>query len=48
MNNVEAATALVSMYGQLSKLEADRGHTPALEYAEAISIAIMALRSDIE
>jgi hypothetical protein len=44
MTNLEAASSLVEMYGRLTKLEDYRGGTVAPEYAEAVSLAIMALK----
>jgi hypothetical protein len=44
MNNLEAASSLVEMYGHLTILEDHRGCLVAPEYAEAISLAIMALK----
>lgn len=44
MTNLEAASSLVEMYGRLTKLEDHHGSTVAPEYAEAVSLAIMALK----
>lgn len=44
MTNLEVASSLVEMYGHLSTLEANRGCVVAPEYAEAVSLAIMALK----
>lgn len=46
MTNLEAASSLVEMYGHLTKLEDHRGCIVATEYAEAISLAIMALKEN--
>jgi hypothetical protein len=46
MNNLEAASSLVEMYGHLTTLEDHRGCLVAPEYAEAISLAIMALKEN--
>ena len=46
MTNLEAASTLVEMYGQLTKLENNRGCVIAPEYSEAVSLAIMALRGE--
>lgn len=44
MTNLEAASSLIEMYGHLTKLEDHRGCIVASEYAEAISLAVMALK----
>ena len=44
MTKLEAASSLVEMYGHLTILEDHRGCIVAPEYAEAISLAIMALK----
>lgn len=44
MTNLEAASSLIAMYGHLTKLEDHRGCIVAPEYAEAISLAVMALK----
>lgn len=44
MTNLEAAASLVEMYGHLTKLEDHRGCIVAPEYAEAVSLAVMALK----
>ena len=46
MTNLEAAANLVELYGHLTILEDHRGCLVAPEYAEAISIAIMALKEE--
>ena len=44
MTNLEAASRLIEIYGHLTILEDHRGCTVAPEYAEAVSLAIMALK----
>ena len=44
MTNLEAASSLIEMYGHLAKLEDHRGCLVAPEYAEAVSLAVMALK----
>lgn len=44
MTNLEAASSLVEMYGHLTTLEHNRGCIVAPEYAEAVSLAVMALK----
>lgn len=44
MTNLEAAASIVEMYGHLTKLEDHRGCIVAPEYAEAVSLAVMALK----
>jgi hypothetical protein len=43
MTNLEAASTLVELYGELAQLQKDRGCSTVPEYTEAIAIAIMAL-----
>lgn len=44
MTNLEAASSLIEMYGHLTILEDHRGCLVAPEYAEAVSLAVMALK----
>ena len=44
MTNLEAAASIVEMYGHLTTLEDHRGCVVAPEYAEAVSLAVMALK----
>lgn len=44
MTNLEAASSLIEMYGHLTILEDHRGCMVAPEYAEAVSLAVMALK----
>lgn len=44
MTSLEAASCLVEMYGHLTTLEHNRGCVVAPEYAEAVSLAVMALK----
>lgn len=44
MTNLQAASTLIEMYGHLTKLEDHRGCVVAPEYAEAVSLAVMALK----
>jgi hypothetical protein len=46
MTNLEAASSLIEMYGHLTKLEDHRGCIVAPEYAEAVALAVMALRKN--
>lgn len=44
MTCLEAACNLVKMYGHLTELEDRNGCVVAPEYAEAVSLAVMALK----
>lgn len=46
MTNCEAAATLVELYGELAQYQHARGNCTTPEYAEAISLAIMALKDD--
>ena len=46
MTNLEAATTLVELYGELAQYQHARGNSTTPEYAEAISLAIMALKTE--
>ena len=46
MDNTQAAATLVEMYGELAQYQDKNGNSTVPEYAEAISIAIMALKEN--